>query len=148
MTKYLVEMNDGSVRILTLLSGSIEAEVTKLSEAGDVAGFREIQDSDLPESREFRNAWADVTPESTIDICCEKARDIKLAELRAERDAKLLENDAKYMQVMKEGTSEVEVLAEREALLSCTDGLKNLDVVGKVNDDALIEEIKLLGVLS
>lgn len=38
--------------------------------------FREVDDSDIPADRTLRNAWADITPSSKIDIDLDKAREV------------------------------------------------------------------------
>jgi len=50
-------------------------------------------DSAIPTDRTFRDAWADTTPELTIDVDMGKARDIHLESIRIKRNAELSKLD-------------------------------------------------------
>lgn len=54
---------------------------------------REITENDLPKSRAFRDAWTDENPEDFVGVNMEKARHIKMAEIREKRNKKLEELD-------------------------------------------------------
>lgn len=54
---------------------------------------REMPDDVIPTDRTFRDAWADITPELTIDIDMDKARNIHLGRIRARRNAELYRLD-------------------------------------------------------
>lgn len=103
--------------------------------------YKSIDDEALPASREFRNAWCDVTSENTIDISCEKARDIKLAELRRKRDKLLKEEDIVFMRKLELGQDLQTTKDRKENLRNITIPLKELDVAGKYNDKVLLKEI-------
>ena len=103
--------------------------------------YRPVDDKDIPESREFRNAWCDVTAESTIDISCEKARDSKLEALRSKRDKLLKEEDIVFMR-KAELEQDLETTKDRrENLRNITGPLKSLNVSGKYNDKVLLQKI-------
>lgn len=106
----------------------------------------EISDSDLPESREFRDAWVDVTDSSKVDICCTRAKDIKLAALRRARDKLLDKSDKETTRALEDANpAAIEKLkARRQALRDATVPLKALDTSGKVNDAALLQQIREL----
>ena len=70
-----------------LTDDEYRAHVLERSIPPDALNVREISDDDLPD-REFRNAWCDVTPESSIDIHSEKAKELALDKLRLKRQEK------------------------------------------------------------
>jgi hypothetical protein len=171
MKKMIYTQTNGSVVVVTpapkeriesvigpLTDAQYEAHVISRSIPNDAINLRSISDEDIPTSREFRDAWVDVTEESRIDICCEKVKEKALTDMRQVRDKKLLSNDMKYMLNLKNSNSpEItergqllvaetteELLLERDQLLAATDGLKQLDVVGKVNDSSILYQIDLL----
>ena len=54
---------------------------------------REMPDDVIPTDRTFRDAWADTTPELTIDVDMVKARNIHLESIRIKRNAELSKLD-------------------------------------------------------
>ena len=104
--------------------------------------YRFIDDSDLPADREFRNAWVDVTEESKIDICCEKAKNISLAKLREKRNEKLEEKDKEFMIALERGLDTNNIKSEKQTLRDITIPLKDVDVVGKVNDEVILNKLR------
>ncbi len=104
--------------------------------------FRFVEDSDIPESREFRNAWVDKSKESCIDICCEKAQQIVLENLRRKREPLLLEQDKKMMIALREGTKLDKINEETQKLLDLTEPVKALPVKKKLNDKAILEQLR------
>lgn len=155
MKKVLFTNPDGSVGIICPAPKSqIEAHTGPLTDEQYVglvlsrslptgaSNVRWLDDKDIPADRTFRDAWVDVTPESSVDVCCEKAKVIALAELRSKRDKALVENDSAFVLAQKLGTDLTPVLAERERLCDLTDPLKALDVEGKVNDTVILAQLK------
>jgi hypothetical protein len=74
--KIVIKTTDGGVAIMTLVSGSDEAQVIekwKLANPEKYVSHRQMPDSAIPTDRTFRAAWADITPELTIDIDMAKA---------------------------------------------------------------------------
>ncbi len=126
-----------------------EAHVLEQSIPDGVTSWRFIEDTDIPASREFRNAWADITLDPTVDIDAAKARDLKLAELRDERNKVLASTDVDFMKALESGdqTSLNSIKEKRQALRDATDPLKNLDISGAA-DEALLSEIKSLAILN
>lgn len=161
MNKLIYTRADGGVSIVIPVPKShLEKVFGKLTDAqyekhviarSIPAGteYRELADTDIPSSREFRDAWVDVTSESTVDICCEKARDLKLSELRERRNRKLAETDIQMTRALEQNdTAKRDALkTTRQNLRNITDPLKALNVTGKVNDEALLNEIKRISEL-
>lgn len=123
-----------------------EARVRERSIPADAINVRDISDADLPSSREFRDAWCDITPESKIDIDCTKAKEIAIAQLRERRNAKLEATDKLYMQALEanDTTKLNELKTVRQQLRDATEPLKALDTLGKVNDETLLTQIRQL----
>ena len=99
--------------------------------------------------REFRNAWRKVG-ESSIEVDLSVAKDLKMDEIRAKRDAHLLKSDAKYMELLSKGSDLTAIQALKDTLrdlpanvdmdaVSDLDGLKALDAFSGV-DMSLIGE--------
>lgn len=121
-----------------------EAHVYERSIPPDALKVREIDETDIPSSREFRNAWVDVTPSSQIDIDCERARDLKLKHLRRVRDAKLEKTDVLLVRAIEQDLDTTSLKQERQQLRDITNPLKAVKVSGVLNDEALLQQIKTL----
>lgn len=109
---------------------------------------REVSDSDIPKSREFRGAWVDVTEASKIDIDVAKAKDIKLKELREKRDKEFEKVDKEFVQALSAEDTEAlkAVKSKQKKLREATDPLKALNVEG-YNDEVALANIRSLGTL-
>lgn len=119
-----------------------EYHVISRSIPKNVTQYRFIDDNDLPEDREFREAWCDVTSESRIDIDCSKAKEIALNRLRQIRNKKLDDTDKEILRAQELGLDTTNIKELRQSLRNVTEPLKALDVVDKYNDAALLQEIK------
>lgn len=108
-----------------------------------ITDFRFISEEDIPSSREFREAWVDSEPGTQIDICCEKARDIALERLRSKRNKELVQTDAQFVEALSKGQDTSALVLEKQRLRDLTNDLKAMDVVGKVNDTAVLDAIKV-----
>jgi multidrug efflux pump subunit AcrB len=71
---------------------------------------REMPDEAIPLDRTFRDAWVDTTPELTIDIDMDKARNIHLDSIRIERNAELSKLDIQATKA--QDTGDVETLTQ------------------------------------
>lgn len=94
--KTVIKQQDGRVAIMTLVDGADLSEaLRKWSDVnpGKYLFHREMEDSAIPEDREFREAWTDITPEAVIDIDMVKAKAIHIARIRVKRDAELARLD-------------------------------------------------------
>lgn len=134
--RLLYTQQDGTVAIVT--AKTLEDAVKAVPEG---VPYREIQDADIPVDRTFRNAWVDVTPQSSIDIDCEKAKEEGLKILRGRRDKELTKTDAEYVMALSKGDSTSPILAKKVKLRDSTNSLKALDVAGKVNDESTLATI-------
>jgi len=147
MIKYLLKHKDG-IAIMQLIEGDIIEEVIKFEENTglDVINIRELNDSDVPTSREFRDAWDDITEESKIDINGYKAKEILLKELRTTRSIEFEKLDRDFIIALdRDDTSKLaEIRIKKEELRNITEPLKN-----EVVKEVLAEEdiIKLKGLI-
>ena len=94
--KTVIKCIDGSVAVMTLVEGAdLKTALRKWGDVnpGKYISHRQMEDSAIPTDREFREAWADTTPEAVIDINMVKARRIHLDRIRAKRDAELARLD-------------------------------------------------------
>jgi hypothetical protein len=121
-----------------------EAHVKERSIPEDAVNPRDVEDSDIPNDREFRNAWVDLTAESRIDICCEKAAGIAMEHLRALRNPLLAKLDTDFILALEKNEGIEEVKAQKQALRDITEPLKALKVAGKLNDEQLLNQIRTL----
>ena len=97
--KIVIKTTNG-VSIMTLVNDADEAEAIekwKLVNPEKYVSHRQMPDSAIPTDRTFRNAWADTTPELTIDIDMAKAAYVPtiLAPTKEELMAQLAELSAK-----------------------------------------------------
>jgi hypothetical protein len=65
-----------------------------------------MPDDVIPTDRTFRDAWADTTPELTIDVDMAKARDIHLESIRIKRNAELSKLDIQATKAQDIGNAE------------------------------------------
>lgn len=94
--KTIIKCTDGSVAIMTLVEGAdLDAAISKWQQVhpNKYLSHREMPDDVIPTDRTFRDAWADITPELTIDIDMDKARNIHLSRIREQRNAELSKLD-------------------------------------------------------
>jgi len=94
--KTVIKLASGGVAIMTLVNDADEAEAIekwKLANPEKYVNHRQMLDSAIPTDRTFRDAWADTTPELTIDVDMAKARDIHLESIRIKRNAELSKLD-------------------------------------------------------
>ena len=75
-------------------AGAIESEIGRTI-VGPVAGWRLIDEADIPADRYFRNAWKDTG--AKLDVDMPKAREIHREHLRARRAPLLAALDTEYM---------------------------------------------------
>lgn len=104
---------------------------------------------EIPNSREFREAWCDVTPESAIDIDLVKAKELKLSQMRIQRQKKFedLGFPQKLNPEVENAIVSPEIKAKLQALRDVTEPLKALKAEG-YNDEAVLEQIRQLGKLN
>ena len=138
--KTVIKCIDGSVAVMTLVEGAdLSKALRKWSDVnlGKYLSHREMGDSTIPKDREFREAWADITPESIIDIDMVKARAIHLARIRVKRNAELTRLDTEAIRAEDMGlTAELEkIRAKKQALRDLPQAIKaDLDAAKTVND--------------
>ena len=106
--KIVIKTTDG-VQIMTLVGNSDVGEA--LSKWGDLhpnkyISHRSMPDDAIPSDRTFRDAWADTTPELTIDVDMAKARDIHLGRIRIKRNAELSKLDIQATKAQDIGDAE------------------------------------------
>ena len=75
MKTIAIKMADGSVEIMTLISGTPEEAIAKWhpEKSAKVTSFREVARAEIPQDRSFRNAWVDT---GSIQVDMPKAREI------------------------------------------------------------------------
>ena len=150
MNKYLLRHSDGHISILIIKEGTVEGEIAKYSHdvKTSIISYRSLSDVDIPNSREFRNAWCDISQESKIDIHADKARNILLDNVREQRKFMLESLDKDFI-IALENNDQVklgQIKTEKNRLRAITDPLKNLTVAESATD-ADIAYMKSLAVL-
>lgn len=157
MKKIIYTRPDGGVSIVSpapkkdierMLGSITDKEYEKLvlskSIPEDAVNVRFIEDQDIPDDREFRDAWVDTEEGSQIDICCARAKDVALNRMRGERNRLLAESDRDFMIKFERGEDLTDVKKKKKSLRDVTEGLKSLEVDGKVNDEKILGAIGLL----
>lgn len=122
----------------TLSPEEYAAHVLEKSVPEDAINIREVEDIDIPEDREFRNAWEVDADQIVINLI--KAKDINLGRLRKERDGLLDAYDKLLARAIERGTEqEVSNLkTKKQQLRDATEPLKAL------TNPTSIDEIKQL----
>jgi len=77
-----------------------------------------IDDSELPQGRDFRGAWELV--DGAVNVNFAKAQEITKDRLRAERAPLLSAQDIAYMKALEAGADTAEIVAEKERLRDVT----------------------------
>ena len=107
--KTIIKCTDGSVAIMTLVEGAdLDTVISKWQQVHPnmYLSHREMPDDVIPTDRTFRDAWADITPELTIDIDMAKARNIHLSRIREQRNAELSKLDIEATKAQDMGNAD------------------------------------------
>jgi len=103
--KIVIKTTEG-VAVMTLVNEADLSEALRKWSAvnpGKYISHREMPDEAIPTDRTFRDAWADTTPELTVDIDMSKARGIHLGRIRAKRNAELSKLDIEAIKAQDSG---------------------------------------------
>lgn len=106
--KIVIKTTEG-VAVMTLVNEADLSEALRKWSAvnpGKYISHREMPDEAIPTDRTFRDAWADTTPELTIDIDMVKARDIHLNNIRIKRNDELSKLDVEAIKAQDMGDTE------------------------------------------
>ena len=106
--RIVIKTHDG-VQIMTLAEGAnFEDALRKWADVNpnQYISHREMPIEAIPTDRSYRGAWADTTPELTIDIDMVKAREIHLQRIRIQRNAELAKLDIEVMKAQDMGDTE------------------------------------------
>lgn len=105
-----------------------ESHIWAASVPSNAINPRKVSVEDIPQSREFRDAWEDVGEKITVNLS--KAKDIQLQKIRSYRDLLLKEKyDGLLNRAMEIGTEEevAEIKRKKQELRDATNSLKSLD---------------------
>lgn len=123
MKKIVVKRADGGVSIIHPTNEATPEllERDALATAGYVS-HREIDDSQLPADRVFRDAWTDDYPTDTVDVNIKKAQAIKYDTFRVLRTPLLSAADIEYLRALEAGDTKTQlaVAAKKKALRDIT----------------------------
>ena len=106
--KIVIQKIDG-VSVMNLVNDAdlLQAlDKWKSINPGKYISHREMPDEAIPTDRDFRNAWADTTPELVIDIDMTKARNIHLNNIRIKRNDELSKLDVEAIKAQDMGDTE------------------------------------------
>ncbi len=104
--KIVIKCVDGSIQVMTLVGeADLSEALHKWSDVhpGKYLNHRVMPDDAIPINREFREAWADTTPEPVIDIDMTKARTMQLNRIRTLRDGCLIKLDKESIKMQDIG---------------------------------------------
>lgn len=107
-------------------SAQIEAlcliEANRLVAAGNIPGDWNVAavNISLPDSREWRGAWAWITPDPVIDIDLDRARELTKTRLRHERAPLLADLDINVAIAIERGIDTTPLIAEKQRLRDIT----------------------------
>lgn len=159
MLRLMYTTQDGEVHlVLAAPKASIETILGPMSQKeyedhviarsipADALNVKTITEDDIPPSREFRAAWVDVTPDTKVNVDLEKAKALKLQELRDVRNEELKKTDTEYLIAVEQGLDLTEVKERKAFLRNATEPLKALQVSG-VDDEEVLKQIKELAAL-
>jgi hypothetical protein len=107
-----------------LTDAEYDAHVRERSIPADALNVSDILDNDMPQDREFRNAWEQSGITITHNLT--KAKDIQLGRIRKAREPKLLELDKQFMIALEQGLDTSIIVNEKQTLRDITEPLKAL----------------------
>jgi hypothetical protein len=154
MKKFIYTNADGSLSLVVaskkesienilgpLTDAEYEAHIVEKSVPSDRSNVQFINDDDIPQDKEFRNAW--IQNGNKIDFDLEKARIIQLQRIREAREPKLRELDIDYMRLNESKQDTSEVVLKKQLLRDITEPLKNMQL-NSIEDvkSAFPEELK------
>ncbi len=122
--KTLIKCTDSSVAVMTLVEGAdLDEALRKWGDVnpGKYLSHREVDDSEIPADRTFRNAWKDEGP-SYISIDMPKAREIHKDNLRQKRTPLLAALDVEYQRADEQGDAalKAKIAVKKQALRDVT----------------------------
>lgn len=156
MTIYFIYTKiDGSVSVVsaapkahienTLQKSLTDEEYVNLvytqSIPSDALNVKQITENDIPKDRTFRDAWCDTTSSTSIDIDCDKAKNIVLANVRKQREDLFKPLDDKFMMAIEKGLDTSAISLEKQKLRDVTNPIKAIDATGKVNDHDILNQL-------
>lgn len=124
----------------------------KLEQKENFISYRIIDKESLPNDEEFRNAWTDDFETETIDVHNEKAREVKLKNIRHHRKSKFEEINQELLicllsQINKNSSPELQTIKSKwEGVKNITEPLKTLEIK-KQNCLETLNKIKELGTI-
>lgn len=126
MTIYALTKTDGTVSIMHTLDGDgIEAELAKWPAElrAEIVSHVEISQADIPQDRQFRNAW--VLNNGKVEPDYNKSITLTEERLRFERNGKLEELDKEQLIAIGAGDEarRQEIEAEKQVYRDLFDGL-------------------------
>jgi len=118
--KTVIKTTDG-IAIMSLVEGADFDDALlkwKLVNPEKYISHRDMPDEVIPTDRDFRNAWADTTPELIIDVDMAKARAIHLESIRIKRNAELSKLDIQATKAQDIGDADAltEIRARKQEL--------------------------------
>ncbi len=102
-------------------------ETLPLNNKGKKVTHKIMPISEVPQDREFRDAWQ--LKSSKIDIDIAKAKEIKKEKLRAERKPLLAALDVEFQRALEEGQGTAVIVAKKNKLRDITKEVDNVTTV-------------------
>jgi hypothetical protein len=133
-------VDDGFSVVREATDENIESEVRETFK--DAISWRRIEKSEIPTSREFRDAWEDT---GSISVNLEAAKEIHRRHLRKQRVPLFEELDSFSLTALETGdTAKIaEVVAEKQLLRDVTDDPR-IDLAASVEELSLLTLSELL----
>lgn len=121
MKKYILERSDGGVSILTYLGGDKSVEKVISEQPYEVVSYREVEETELPASRAFRDAWE--VKEAKVVENYGKSVEIKKNEFRKLRKPLLQQLDIDSLRAIekKNALGANAIAAQKKALRDVTE---------------------------
>lgn len=117
--KIVYTNNDGSVAIITPADEALTImtiEQIAVKDVPDDLSYRITGAENIPSDRVFRDAWTDANPGDAVDIDMAKAKSIQMDRVRAARDVKWPDFDARYMAAQRDSMDLTALDAGRQTL--------------------------------
>ena len=134
MNKVIAYRNTSGGTTVLYPTGTLPIDEVILKDVPDGADYLVLDRQQLPEVRDFREAWRLSVASLTVDL--EAAKEVTKNRLRSERAALLAELDIQIIRAVESGADTSAIVAEKQRLRDITklaDDAKSLDELREIS---------------
>jgi len=142
MKYIMIKRKSGGVTIAHAPSMEHLVEKWPKEKVLDILSHKDISLEDIPNDREWRNAWDDISKDTKVNINVDLAKEVALEKLRLRRKPLLEKLDKDYLIAMERGEDTKPITDKKQALRDVTNKLKSIDTSNKYDDEKLLDKLR------